>query len=387
MSVTDPFLPLSRPHITKEIFDNIAAVLNSGKLSGDGPFCHKVEKKLQDLCSVKHALLTSSCTHALEMSMMLLNANPGDEVILPSFTFSSTANAIMLAGLKPVFCEIDPATMNMDMNDVERRITSKTKCIMPVHYAGVSCDMDKLFQICKGKNITIVEDAAQGIGAQWKDKYLGTLGHMGCLSFHDTKNVMCGEGGAFLTNDPELETRAQIIREKGTNRSQFIKGQVDKYTWIETGSSYILAEPLAAILDVQLDLMNEMHKKRGVVYDFYCSQLKPLESNGTLTLPKIPQNCKTNYHLFHILLRNEDERNALMDFLRTRQIGATFHYLPLHLAPAGQKLGYKKGDLPITEEYAPRLLRLPLYPNLTQDEMARVVEEVFDWASSLSTPF
>lgn len=387
MSLPKSFIPLSKPYITETVFQNIAEVLNSGKLSGDGTFCHKVEKKFTDLFSAKHVLLTTSGTHALEVCMMLLDALPGDEVILPSFTFSSTANAVLLAGLKPVFCEIDPKTMNMDMSDVERRITDKTRCIIPVHYAGVSCDMDKLFEICKGKNIQIVEDAAQGVGAKWKDKYLGTIGHMSAFSFHDTKNIMCGEGGAFLTNDSSLADRAHIICEKGTNRAQFMRGQVDKYTWLEKGSSYVLAEPLAAILDAQVDLMTEMNQKRREIYDYYCDRLKSLEDSGILTLPKVSENCQTNCHLFHILLRNEADRNALMDYLRSKQIGATFHYIPLHTAPAGQKLGYKKGDLPVTEEYAARLLRLPLFPGLSKADAENIIDEVYDWASSLNTPF
>lgn len=369
-------IPLSKPHIPQKVYENINKVLSSGKLSGDGPFCHAIEKKLGELLQVKHALLTSSCTHALEMSMLLLDANPGDEVILPSFTFTSTANAVLVAGLKPVFCEINPETMNMDMDDVARKVTHKTKAIIPVHYAGVACHMDILFSICEGKNIKIIEDAAHGIGAKWKDKALGSIGHMGTLSFHDTKNVVCGEGGALLTNDSSLSEKAQIIREKGTNRSQFLRGIVDKYTWIEKGSSYILAEPLAAILDAELDIMHELNEKRGSVYHFYMKELKPLADNGTLTLPIISKYSISNYHLFHIILKTEADRNSLMSHLRSKNIGAAFHYIPLHAAPAGEKLGYKKGDLPLTEEYAARLLRLPLYPDMTIEECFKVVNEI-----------
>lgn len=372
-------IPLSKPHVPKKVYENIQKVLMSGKLSGDGPFCHAVEKKFCHLLQVKHTLLTSSCTHALEMSMLLLNAQPGDEVILPSFTFTSTANAVLVAGLKPVFCEINPETMNMDMSDVARKVTNKTRAIIPVHYAGVACQMDTLFAICEGKNITIVEDAAHGIGAKWKGKPLGTIGHLGTLSFHDTKNVICGEGGALLTNDDLLSEKAQIIREKGTNRSQFLRGVVDKYTWMEKGSSYILAEPLAAILDAEVDIMEELNAKRGTIYHFYMEKLKPLAEKGILTLPIVSNYCTPNYHLFHILLRSEENRNSLMSHLRSKNIGATFHYIPLHIAPAGKKLGYNKGDLPLTEEYAGRLLRLPLYPDLTAEECLRVVNEIRNW--------
>ncbi len=374
-------IPLSKPHIPKKVYENISQVLSSGKLSGDGAFCHKVEKKLCDLLQVKHTLLTTSCTHALETSIMLLDAKPGDEVILPSFTFTSTANAVLLAGLKPIFCEINPDTMNMDMEDVARKITNKTRAIIPVHYAGVACDMETLLSLCNAKNIIIIEDAAQGVGAKWKDKFLGTIGHLGALSFHDTKNIICGEGGALLTNDELLSNKAQIIREKGTNRAQFLKGQVDKYTWIDKGSSYILAEPLAAILDAGLDVMEEINSKRGSIYNFYCTELKEYAEKQILKLPYIPSDCKSNYHLFHIILNTEEERNSLMNHLRSKNIGATFHYIPLHSAPAGEKLGYKKGDLPLTEEYSTRLLRLPLFPDLTQEECFKVVNEIAAWAN------
>ena len=373
-------IPLSKPHIPKQVFENMNQVLNSGKLSGDGAFCHATEEKLKKILNVKHVLLTSSCTHALEMSVLLLNAKENDEVILPSFTFSSTANAVLVAGLKPIFCEIDPKTMNMDMADVAKKITNKTKAIIPVHYAGVACDMEKLIALCTPQNITIIEDAAHGIGAKWRGKNLGTIGHMGTLSFHDTKNVICGEGGAFITNDDRLADKAQIIREKGTNRSQFLRGQVDKYTWVEKGSSYILAEPLAAILSAEVDIMHELNKKRGVVHHYYMHKLKQLEEKEILALPNIPNDCETNFHLFHILLKNEQSRNSLMAYLREKGIGATFHYIPLHSAPAGERLGNKKNELPLTEEYASRLLRLPLYPDLTEQEYTCVANEILNWS-------
>jgi dTDP-4-amino-4,6-dideoxygalactose transaminase len=373
-------IPLSKPHIPQKVFENMNQVLTSGKLSGDGAFCHSTEEKFRHILNMKHVLLTSSCTHALEMSMLLLDARENDEVILPSFTFTSTANAVLVAGLKPVFCEIDPNTMNMDMEDVAKKITKKTKAIIPVHYAGVACDMEKLANICANQNIMLVEDAAHGIGAKWKGKNLGTIGDMGTLSFHDTKNVVCGEGGAFLTNNDRLADKAQIIREKGTNRAQFLRGQVDKYTWVDKGSSYILAEPLAAILSAEIDIMEELNQKRGLVYHYYIEKLSELEKKEILTLPKIPKYCESNYHLFHILLRNVEERNSLMAHLRERGIGATFHYIPLHSAPAGEKLGYKKDQLPITEEYSTRLLRLPLYPDLTLQEYADVVDEILNWS-------
>ncbi|KAB8029934.1 dTDP-4-amino-4,6-dideoxygalactose transaminase [Fluviispira multicolorata] len=376
-------IPLSRAHIPQKAFENINYVLSSGNLSGDGLFCRKVEKKFCDILSVKHALLTSSCTHALEISTLLLDAKEGDEVILPSFTFTSTANAILVAGLKPVFCEIDPLTMNMDMEDVASKMTDKTKAIIPVHYAGVACAMDKLEDLCQSKNIIIIEDAAHSIGAKWRGRNLGTIGDMAALSFHETKNVICGEGGALLTNNDFLANKAQIIREKGTNRSQFLKGQVDKYTWIEKGSSYILAEPLAAILDAEIDIMNELNKKREVIYKFYMKELKELADKEIINLPYIPNDCESNYHLFHLIARNENLRNSLISHLRSKNIGATFHYIPLHSAPAGLKLGNKLTDLPLTEEYSQRLLRLPLYPDLNENEMQYIIEEIYNWSKFL----
>ena len=382
MTTNDELIPLSKPHIPKKVLENIKQVLESGNLSGDGFFCHQVEKKFSKLFNVNHSLLTSSCTHALEMAMLLLETEPNDEVILPSFTFTSTANAVLVAGLKPVFCDINPTTMNMDMDDVAKKITNKTRAIVPVHYAGIACDMDKLFSLCEGKNIKIVEDAAHGIGAKWKGKALGAIGHLGALSFHETKNVICGEGGALLINNNLLNEKAQIIREKGTNRSQFLRGIVDKYTWIEKGSSYILAEPLAAILDAEVDIMDELNEKRGIIYRFYCEELKELEQKNILKLPTIPADCVSNYHLFHLILETEDRRNSLMKHLRSKKINAAFHYIPLHSAPAGLNLGYKVGDFPVTEEYAPRLLRIPLYPDLTKEQAQRVVNEIKAWAIS-----
>ncbi|WGL60384.1 dTDP-4-amino-4,6-dideoxygalactose transaminase [Pigmentibacter sp. JX0631] len=377
-------IPLSKPHIPKKVFENINQVFASGKLSGDGTFCHSTEEKLKNILNVKHVLLTSSCTHALEMSMLLLDGKEGDEVILPSFTFTSTANAILVAGLKPVFCEIDPKTFNIDINDVLKKITSKTIAVIPVHYAGVACDMEKLLEICRPRNIKIVEDAAHAIGAKWNNTYLGTIGDMGCLSFHDTKNVICGEGGAFLTNDDSLAEKAMIIREKGTNRSQFLKGQVDKYTWVAKGSSYILAEPLAAILSAEVDIMFELNAKRGIIHHYYYDTLKTLEEKNILTLPFLPNYAETNYHLFYIVLNSQEQRNSLMSHLRNKGIGATFHYIPLHSAPLGIELGNKPNDLTNTEEYHSRLLRLPLYPDMERKDYETVASEIMTWAQKFN---
>jgi dTDP-4-amino-4,6-dideoxygalactose transaminase len=376
-------IPLSKPHISKQVYDTVSRVLSSGKLSGNGDICHETEKNLRKKLHIEHVLLTSSCTHALEISTLLLDAKQNDEVILPSFTFASTANAILIAGLQPVFCEIDPRTMNLDVNHVARKISKKTKAVIPVHYAGVACEMDALLSLCQDNNIIVIEDAAHAIGAKWQGKSLGTLGDMGTFSFHDTKNVTCGEGGAFVTKNEFFANQAQILREKGTNRIQFLKGQVDKYTWIKRGSSYVLAEPLAAILSVQVDMMEELNKKRIEVYQYYIKEFSSLEKKEILQLPFIPEGCQSNAHLFHLFLRNTKERDSLMSFLRSKGIGASFHYVPLHSAPLGQKLGYKHNDFPLTEEYSSKLLRLPLYPDLHRSDLERVVTEVFNWAQMM----
>lgn len=372
-------IPLCKAHIPSQAFENIYKVLSSGKLSGDGSFCHIAEEKLKKIFNIKNALLTSSCTHALETAMLLLEADYQDEVILPSYTFASTANSVIVAGLKPVFCDINPTTMNMDPSDVVKKITPRTKAIIPVHYAGVACDMESLLKIGNTYKLKIVEDAAHSIGATWQNVSLGTIGDMGTLSFHDTKNIVCGEGGALLTNNEELAEKALIIREKGTNRTQFLRGQIDKYTWVLRGSSYVLAEPLAAILAAELDLLEELNFKRQHIYNYYISNLNTLEKQEKFTLPHIPKNCTSNYHLFHIILNNEQNRNALMEHLRSKGIGATFHYIPLHTAPLGQTFGYKVGDLPITEDFSKRLLRLPLYPDLDEQSLQYIVEEIHNW--------
>lgn len=369
--------------MTDEVSLNVMKCLQSGKYSGDGNYCHTSEKKLTAMHQAYKVLLTNSGTAALELAALLIDASPGDEVILPSFTFTSSANCILTAGLKPVFCDIDPKTMNIDVNDAVSKVTSKTKAIMPVHYAGVACDMDPLLAYCHDKSIAILEDAAQGIGAKWKDRYLGTIGDLGAMSFHDTKNIHCGEGGALFSNNEKYDERAQIIREKGTNRSQFLRGQVDKYTWMEKGSSYVLAEPLAAMLEIQLDYVDQVNAKRADKYCRYFDELKPLEQKGILSLPVIPEYASSNYHIFHIILKDQPSRNSLMAHLRSQQIGATFHYIPLHSAPAGLALGYKPQDLPLTEMYAHRLLRLPLYPDLSFEQQDKILQEIYVWAKTL----
>jgi dTDP-4-amino-4,6-dideoxygalactose transaminase len=362
--------------IHQKIFQHLSSM---NHFSGNGPFSKKVQELIKTKFKTKEALLTPSCTAALELAAILLNLKEGDEVILPSYTFVSTANPILLRGATPVFADIDERTLNIDPEEIAKKITPRTKAIFPVHYAGVSCDMDSIMSIAKSYNLIVVEDAAQGVNAKYKGHYLGTIGDIGCYSFHETKNYSCGEGGAILINkDEQLAKRAEIIREKGTNRSQFFRGEVDKYTWVDIGSSYLLSEILAAVLLEQFEHLHEINEMRRNVFNRYYEQLLPLEKEGYLRLPIIPKECETNYHIFYILLPSEKERNRVMDELKQRGIMATFHYVPLHLSTMGQKLGYKKGDLPKTEDLSSRLLRLPMYAQLLEEEIDFIVESLYD---------
>ncbi len=308
---------------------------------------------------MKYALLTTSCTHALEMAMMMLDLQPGDEVIIPSFTFVSTANAVLRGGGKPVFCEINDRTMTIDVHDAERRMTNHTKAIVPVHYAGVAAEMDAVLSVARiNRAIAVVEDAAQGVNATYKKKYLGTIGDCGAYSFHDTKNYVSGEGGAFITNSEELVRKAEIIREKGTNRSNFLRGEVDKYTWVGVGSSFVQSEILAAVLKSQLEDLATIQNERKRVHEFYMKALKDLESRERLRLPIIPDECQSNYHIFYILLRNETERLRVMKQMKEAGIATSFHYVPLHSSPyAREHLQTANLMLPVTDSVFERLLR------------------------------
>ncbi|MBR0133680.1 dTDP-4-amino-4,6-dideoxygalactose transaminase [Candidatus Saccharibacteria bacterium] len=349
--------------------------LEHGYLSGD--------KKYTKLCTewfnakgYKNFLLTTSGSSALELGALLTKIAPGDEFIVPSFTFSSTANAFMLRGAKPIFAEIEPGTMNIDADKIEALITDKTKAIVPVDYAGVSCDMDKIMVIAKKHNLFVVEDAAQAVGSFYKDEPCGLRADIACFSFHETKNYCMGEGGAVYIKDDELMTEAEIIREKGTNRKQFLNGLVDKYSWYKIGSSLLPSDLLAAVLYGQLERFDEIMEKRLHLWNYYYNSFEKLEKAGCITRPTVPSYAKINGHLFYILLSDIAERNAMLDYLRAHEVGATFHYVPLHSAPLGLEYGYKEGDLPITEEYAGRLLRLPLHFNMTDEDAATVVKKV-----------
>ncbi|HLX12068.1 MAG TPA: dTDP-4-amino-4,6-dideoxygalactose transaminase [Bacteroidota bacterium] len=370
-------IPLNVPYVDDALASYLNEVIVAKKFSGDGVICKRVETRLREQFSLKHVLLTTSCTHALEMAAMVLDLNKGDEVIVPSFTFVSSANAVIRAEGTPVFCDIDRTTLTMDIADVKAKITPRTRAIMPVHYAGISADMDPLMALAQERNLSIIEDAAQGVGAKYNDRYLGGIGNMGAFSFHDTKNLMCGEGGAFVTNDEAIARRAEIIREKGTNRSNFLRGEVDKYTWVAHGSSYILSDLLAAVLLHQLDRMEVIQQRRKDIYVRYNEEFRALGASGKLVLPTIPANCASNYHLYHILLPHEAERNRVMGELKKRGIGAAFHYVPLHQSPYAQEfLGTKGLRLPVTEDVAARLLRIPLYPGMSSDDIEYIVKNV-----------
>jgi dTDP-4-amino-4,6-dideoxygalactose transaminase len=316
------------------------------------------------------------------MAAILCDVKPGDEVILPSYTFVSTANAFLMRGASLKFVDIRPDTLNMDESLLQESITEKTVAIVPVHYAGVACEMDAIMMTAREHGVFVVEDAAQGVNAKYKGAYLGTIGDIGAYSFHETKNFICGEGGAFVTNDPQLSERAEIIREKGTNRAQYFRGEIDKYTWIDIGSSYLPSDILAAFLYAQLEHMDEVTKKRQKIYEDYYTGLEPLVSKGLLRLPEIPAHCETNYHMFYIIVHDQDTRSRLIQHLKERGILAVFHYIPLHTSPLGMSMGYSNGMLPVTEDLSERLLRLPFYYELGEKEVGMVVDSIHSFFRS-----
>jgi len=345
-------------------------------ISGDGEFTKKCNKWFEVNLKCKKVLLTTSCTHALEMSVILIDIQPGDEVIMPSYTFVSTANAFILRGAKIVFIDVRPDTMNIDENLIEKAVTKKTKAIIVVHYAGVSCEMEKIIELAEKYNLFIIEDAAQGIMSRYKNQYLGTIGDLGCLSFHETKNITCGEGGALLINNEKFIERAEIIREKGTDRSKFFKGQVDKYTWIDIGSSYLPSELNAAFLYAQLCYIKKITEKRVAIWNTYYNGLKELEDKGYIELQKIPDNIENNGHLFYIKTKNIEERTDLIDFLKKQNISTVYHYIPLHTSIAGIKYGKFFGIDKYTTRDSERLLRLPLYYNLSIKKVTDVAKKI-----------
>ncbi len=369
-------IPFNRPAFAGNELKYIEEAVRSGKISGDGIFAKKCTDYFERKFGILKAFLVPSGTAALDLSALLLNFSPQDEVILPSFTFTSTANAFVLFGARPKFVDIRPDTLNIDETKIEAYINRKTKAICCVHYAGVACEMETIKKITKKYGLILIEDAAQGINAKYKDRYLGTIGDLGIYSFHETKNINCGEGGALLINNSKFIKRAEIIREKGTNRSQFFRGEVDKYTWHDIGSSYLLSDILAAYLYAQLEKLKEITAKRKKIYNYYKENFKDLEKRGLVQLPIIPKYCQPNGHTFYLLFDSQKTRDRVMSGLKKVGILAVFHYLPLHTSPMGKKFGYKRGDLPVTEDVSGRLLRLPLYNDISIKDLECIKKTV-----------
>lgn len=357
----------------------ILEALESGHISGDGPFTKKCHAFLQEALGVPQALLTTSCTHALDMAAMLLEIQPGDEVIIPDFTFVSTVNAFVLRGARPVFVDVRPDTLNLDESKLEAAITPRTRVIVPVHYAGVGCEMDLIMEIADRRGVAVVEDNAHGLLGRYKGRYLGTFGALAAQSFHETKNFSCGEGGALLINDPRLRDRAEIIREKGTNRSRFFRGQIDKYTWVDIGSSYLPSDILAAYLWGQFEQRDKIQKHRRQAWTMYQRGLAEWAADHDIQLPVVPDHCEQPYHMFYMILPSLDVRQRLIAHLRDREILAVFHYQPLHLSSMGRRYGGREGDCPVTERVSDRLLRLPFHNVLTGSEQEEVIEAILDF--------
>lgn len=366
------------PYVGTEIA-NIEKAISAHKICGDGAFTKQCHSWLERRTSTKKALLTTSCTHALELAALLLNIQPGDEVIMPSYTFVSTADAFVLRGATIVYVDIRPDTMNIDEKLIEDAITPKTKAIVPVHYAGVACEMDTIIDIAKKHHLAVVEDAAQGVMAYYKGRSLGAIGDYGCYSFHETKNYSMGEGGALLIRDPENIERAEILREKGTDRSKFLRGQVDKYTWVDIGSSYLPSDMNAAYLWSQLEMAEEINTDRLASWNQYYSSMSELAEKGVLELPVVPKDCCHNAHMFYIKLKDIEERSKMIAHLKQNGISSVFHYIPLHSAPAGKVFGRFHGEDIYTTKESERLLRLPMYYGLKTNQIDYIVEKVTDF--------
>lgn len=377
-------IPFNKPSVVGKEVLYIEKAIASNKLSGDSVFSKQCESWFQAHTGAKKVLLTPSCTHALEMAALLIGILPGDEVIMPSYTFVSTANAFVLRGAKIVFVDIRPDTMNIDETKIEAAITSKTKAIVPVHYAGVACEMDAIMTIASEYGLFVVEDAAQGMMSTYKGKALGSIGHIGAYSFHETKNYTSGgEGGALLINEPSLVTRAEVIREKGTNRSQFFRGMIDKYTWVDIGSSMLPSEIQAAYLYAQLEASQVVNQKRLSIWRAYFDALSSLEVDGSIELPTIPSDISHNAHMFYLKLRGLEQRTKFIDLMKERQVMSVFHYIPLHSSPAGKAFGEFSGDDEFTTTESERLVRLPLYYNMTEGEVEQVVSAVSESLTEL----
>ena len=375
-----PRIDFNKPELTGNELGYITQAFEYAHISGDGTFTKRCQKLLEDLLGVPRVFLTTSCTHALELAALLIDIQPGDEVIVPSFTFVSTVNAFVLRGAKPIFIDIRPDTLNMDEALLPGLISSRSRAILPVHYAGVGCEMDSILDIAEKSHITVIEDNAHGLFASYKGKQLGTFGALSTLSFHETKNITCGEGGALLINDQAYIERAEIIREKGTNRSRFFRGQVDKYTWVDVGSSFLPSDILAAFLFAQLEVRERIQENRKGVWEYYHHHLHSWAAKHGVGLPTIPAYCDQPYHMFYLLLPTLEIRQELIAHLKSRGVFSVFHYLPLHNSEMGRKFGGKSGDCPVTEHVSERLLRLPFYNKLTESDQGQVIEAILDFS-------
>lgn len=369
-------IPFAKPFLTGKELSYVSQVIASGSIAADGHFTQRCAQILKRRFHIHEVLMVPSCTAALEMAAMLCRLEDGDEVLMPSFTFVSTANAVVRLGAKPVFVDIRPDTLNIDEDLIEARITPRTRAIFPVHYAGVGCDMDRLMSIAGKHNLLVVEDAAQAVNGHYRGRALGSIGHLGAYSFHSTKDYTCGEGGALCVNSPEMAAQAEIIRDKGTNRSKFLRGEVDKYSWVDVGSSYLPSEIACAFLLAQLEAMDRIKTLRCQIVERYHNRLSDLERMGCLCLPKIPVECAGSHHLYYILLPDQEIRDRLIVYLREQRIQALFHYVPLHASPMGRKFGYRVGDFPVTEQLSGRLLRLPIYPDLGEEAQETVIHHI-----------
>jgi|ERR1044071_896543 dTDP-4-amino-4,6-dideoxygalactose transaminase len=375
-------IPFNQSSLLGKELEHISQAMKIGQIAGDQTFSRKCQGLLEELLGVRRALLTTSCTHALEMCALLLDIQPGDEVIVPSFTFVSTANAFALRGARLVFADIRPDTLNLDEARLEELISVRTRVIVTVHYAGVGCEMEKISSIAERHGVALVEDNAHGLFGKYRGKWLGSFGRLATQSFHETKNITCGEGGALLINDPALIERAEIIREKGTDRNRFFRGQVDKYSWVDFGSSYVMSDVLAAFLYGQLEVYEEIQAKRRAVWEYYEQHLKAWSNERGITCPIVPPHCDQSYHMFYLMMPSLEERQALISFLKSRGILSVFHYVPLHLSSMGLKLCARTADCPVTEEKSNRLVRLPFFNGLTRGEQDKVIAALLDFDSS-----
>lgn len=372
-------IPFNRSSLQGRELEYIFDTIRIGQVAGDQMYSKKCQTLLRETLGARCALVTTSCTHALEMAAMLLGIGPGDEVIVPSFTFVSTANAFATRGATTVFADIRPDTLNLDETRLESLITPKTKAVVPVHYAGVGCEMDAIMDIANRRGIAVIEDNAHGLFGKYRGRMLGTIGHFATQSFHETKNITCGEGGALIVNDERFVERAEIIREKGTNRARFFRGQVDKYSWVDLGSSYVMSDVLAAFLYAQLEQWQAIQQKRRVIWERYDAALKDWADSRGIRRPVVPAHCDHTYHMYYLLMPSLADRTVFIDHLKAAGILAVFHYLPLHLSEYARRWGGKPGDCPVTEDLSDRLVRLPFFTSMTDDQTSRTIEAIVEW--------